>query len=101
MKVFVDYKGREVRLTDERYSHILEHAEMSSMQKQIEETLNAPDVVVSDNDNVGLNYRHYYNTKVGNKWLCVVVKYNADDAFVLTAYLTNRIKKGEVVWKRQ
>jgi hypothetical protein len=37
-------------------------------------------------------------TRVGDKWLCVVVKYAADDAFVLTAYLTDKPKKGEQLW---
>ena len=36
--------------------------------------------------------------RVGDKWLCVVVKYTADDAFVLTAYLTDKLKKGEQLW---
>jgi len=30
--------------------------------------------------------------------LCVVVKTFDADAFVLTAYLTDRIKEGEVLW---
>jgi len=45
-----------------------------------------------------LNYRYYYSTKVGDKWLCVVVKYAAEDAFVLTAYLTDKPKKGVQLW---
>lgn len=31
-------------------------------------------------------------------YLCVVVKYAANDAFVLTAYLTDKPKKGEQLW---
>jgi len=31
-------------------------------------------------------------------FLCVVVKTLDEDAFVLTAYLTDRIKKGVVLW---
>jgi hypothetical protein len=30
--------------------------------------------------------------------LCVVVKYAQADAFVLTAYLTDKPKKGEQLW---
>jgi hypothetical protein len=29
---------------------------------------------------------------------CVVVKYFSDDAFVITAYLTDTIKAGEILW---
>lgn len=97
MKILKDYKNDSVRLTDERISHIEKHAELQGMAQQIEETLREPELVIKGFD-VHLNYR-YYNTRVGNKWLCVVVKYSDNDAFVLTAYVTNRIKKGEIVWK--
>jgi hypothetical protein len=35
---------------------------------------------------------------VGGKWLCVVVKYAESDAFVVTAYLTDKPKSGEDLW---
>ena len=35
---------------------------------------------------------------MGGKCLCVVVKYLANDAFVVTAYLTDKPKAGEDVW---
>jgi hypothetical protein len=45
-----------------------------------------------------LSYRWYFGTRVGDKWLCVVVKHSVDDAFVLKAYLTDQPKKGEQLW---
>ena len=36
---------------------------------------------------------------VGGKWVCVVIKYAAGDAFVVTAYLTSRAKAGEDLWQ--
>ena len=36
---------------------------------------------------------------VGNG--CVVVKYLPDDAFVITAYLTETIKAGETLWPKK
>jgi len=45
-----------------------------------------------------MNYRYYYRTIVGDKWLCVVVKYLVEDAFVLTAYLTDKPKRGMKLW---
>ena len=47
---------------------------------------------------VRLFYDLCYETPVGSKWLCVVVKYHQDDAFVITAYLTNQPKAGEDLW---
>jgi hypothetical protein len=37
-------------------------------------------------------------TMVGDKFLCVVVKFGGSDAFVLTAYLTEKIKNGVQIW---
>lgn len=48
-----------------------------------------------------LYYRYYYGTKVGDKHLCVVVKVLGMDAFVLTAYLTDAVKAGVVLWRRK
>ena len=100
MKVLTDYKGRVVRLTDERLTHILEHPEMRGMQTALEETVRHPALVFeSEIDSaVRLNYRFYFGRRVGDKWLCVVVKYAQEDAFVLTAYLTDKPKKGTQIW---
>jgi len=38
---------------------------------------------------------------VGGKHLCVVVKVHQDDAFVVTAYLTDRVKKGTALWLKK
>jgi hypothetical protein len=45
-----------------------------------------------------LYYRFYVGTRVGDKHLCVVVKVLQEDAFVVTAYLTDKVKKGKVLW---
>lgn len=95
-----DYEGVEVRLTDERLKHILEHPEMSDMETEIGKTLSDPERVVRSrsDEEVRLYYRFYPDTPVGGKFLCVVVKVHADDAFVITAYLTDRVKEGESLW---
>ena len=100
MKTLTDYHGRVVRLTDERLAHIFDHPQMRSMQTALEETLQHPMLVFeSEVDSaVRLNYRFYFGTRVRDKWLCVVVKYAQEDAFVLTAYLTDKPKKGKQVW---
>jgi hypothetical protein len=96
----IDCFGRNVRITDERLAHILDRSEMRNMRAQIIQTLQSPtDVRVSRSDaTVRLFYEFYSRTLVGDKWLCVVVKYLADDAFVITAYLTDKLKAGEILW---
>ncbi len=102
MKRLTDYQGQSLRLTPERLTHILQHPEMVLMEDKIEETLHLPEQVRRSNTDptVLLNYRYYENTLVGNKWLCVAIKYINGDAFLLTAYLTHRIKKGELLWQQ-
>jgi len=102
MEIFTDYQGHPIRLTRERWLHIVQHVEMVGMKNSIEETLDDPVLVVrsATDETVILNYRHYSNTIVGDKWLCVAVKHSVYDAFVLTAYLTDKPKQGEVIWRK-
>lgn len=100
MKTIQDCFGHTVRLTDERMAHILEHPEMKEMGAEIERVLIAPETVRRSRSDaaVRLFYEFYTQTIVGGKWLCVVVKYLQDDAFVVTAYLTDKPKTGETLW---
>jgi hypothetical protein len=100
MKLLDDCFGRKVRLTDERLAHILGHAEMAGMEAEVERVLREPQLVrCSRSDTaVRLFYEYYAQTIIGGKWLCVVVKYAENDAFVVTAYLTDKPKDGEDLW---
>ena len=102
MTYLEDIYGRQIRLTDERYMHIeTDHPEMDSQLSRMQETLANPNVIVrsrTDQD-VELFYKHYRTTPVTEKYLCVVVKTIADDSFIITAYFTDTVKRGEVLWE--
>jgi len=102
--IFRDYRGREVRLPDERLAYILrKHPEIAGLEEAMRETLDLPEQVrqsTSDPVRVNLYYRWHIGTTRGDKYLCVVVKLVDDDAFVITAYLTEEIKRGDVIWPR-
>jgi hypothetical protein len=100
MKTLIDCFGHAVRLTNERLAHILEHKEMRDLAEDIERTLGQPQLVRRSRSDpaVRLFYEYLAQTQVGGKWLCVVVKYAEGDAFVVTAYLTDRPKDGEELW---
>ena len=73
---------------------------MTGMAGDIQRALREPEWVRrsrSDPD-ARLYYRYYAQTPVGGRWLCVVVKYAENDAFVVTAYLTDKLKAGETRW---
>ncbi len=103
MKVLRDYQGLAIRLTDERLTHILEHQEMIGFEAAIEETLLHPQQVVESvsDQQSRLYYRFYFGTRVGDKFLCVTVKTKGDDAFIITAYLTDKVKRGVLLWPKE
>ena len=74
---------------------------MVGLESDIEETLLLPEIVIGSlsDEGVRLFYRQLAESRVGVKWLCVVVKYNPSDAFILTSYLTDKPKKGEQLWR--
>ena len=98
---FRDFEGRVVRLTEERWAHIKDHPEMTGMENSIAKTLASPEAVIRSlaDPKAHLYHRFYVGTKVGDKFLCVVVKIQDDDAFVLTAYLTDKVRRGIVIWR--
>ncbi|SRR6266852_3275968 len=103
MKILTDCFSGEVRLTNERLAHINEHPELFGMEAEIERVLLNPQLVRTSrsDESVRLFYGSYAETLVGSKWLCVVVKYVEADAFVVTAYLTNKPKAGEDLWPKK
>ena len=98
-----DIWGNEIRLTQERLAHLSEHPEMKEQEGKLIETLLDPDVVIQSRSDATarLFHRLYKGTIVGDKHLCVVVKYpQAGNAFIITAYFTDKIKTGGILWKR-
>jgi hypothetical protein len=73
------------------------------MEAAIEEALLHPERVVQSftDPEARLYYRFYVGTRTGNKYLSVIVKAKQGDAFVLTAYLTERIKRGVQLWPNE
>ncbi|KPL04575.1 MAG: hypothetical protein AMJ73_04120 [candidate division Zixibacteria bacterium SM1_73] len=104
MKWFKDIHNRRIRLTDERQEHIeVDHSEMSGQTDKIHDTLLNPETVVRSrtDPDVELFYQHYDNTPITEKYLCVVIKALVKDLFIITAYFTDSMKRGAVLWKRK
>lgn len=104
MRVFEDIKKRDIRLTDERYEHLVgDHPEIEGQMERVHEVLLHPEKIIRSNTDpsVELFYRKYPSTPVSQKYLCIVVKALLDDAFIITAYFTDTIKKGEILWTKK
>ena len=92
---YTDERGQEVRLTDGRLRHILRrHPEMAFQLHRIAETLARPDAVRISRSSpaVRLYYRLYTDLRRRNRYLCLVVKRTTSYSFILTGYLTRKIK---------
>ena len=96
---FIDVFGHTVELATERWLHVLEaHQELKVLEDLIPKTLQAPDVVMSSvHDPKARLYYRFFDQVWHGKYLVVVVQSNHQRA-ILTAYLTDKIKRGERLW---
>ncbi|MBW2333401.1 MAG: hypothetical protein JRF08_08280 [Deltaproteobacteria bacterium] len=117
MHKFNDNQGRPIRLSEERLDHIeSDHPEMVSQFERISETLAEPDRIIRSRTDVAepdriirsrtdasveLFYKHYAFTPVSTKFLCIIVKVITDDNFIITAYYTDSVKGGELLWEKK
>ncbi len=103
MKILKDYKNKDVRLPDERIRHFASRLARNEMFDLLEESLSDPDFIIQSKSDpqAVINYKFHRGTKGDDKYLCVVVKYDGSDAYVLTAYPSDQIKKGELIWERK
>lgn len=76
---------------------------MAGQVDKISETLLLPHKIIKSRTDpeVELFYSYYDSTSIGGKYLCVVVKSTTEDLFILTAYFTDTIKRGDVLWEKQ
>lgn len=96
---FRDAFGHTIELTAERWLHVLDaHPELRDGERLIPETLQEPEVVARSvyDPQARLYYKRFPHLWHG-KYLVVVVKLNRRH-FLLTAYVTDTIKRGERLW---
>ncbi len=102
MEVLRDYEGRLIRLTADRLQHIRRRPDMAEQEAKIEEAVASPDLVIESQQDptVRLYHKLYEDTPVSQKYMLVAVKVLANDAFVITAFFTDREKQGTTLWAR-
>jgi len=90
-----------VILDERRYEHILDHTEMKNQIERVKETLRSPEEIRESiyDKSIWLFYKFYPKTPVTKKYMLVVVKVLNSKGFIITAFYTDEIKKGELVWK--
>jgi hypothetical protein len=103
MLIVHSQSGIPIRLTDERWQHIItRHAEMVDQRDRVLETVAEPDIIQQGDFGALLAIRFYPETPLTSKYLVAAYReVTAADGFILTAYLTNRPSAcRRVIWKR-
>ena len=94
----VSKSGVPIRLTDERWAHITEeHCELAGLRSEVVETVSHPDRILLGGDGELISVRQLEP----GKQLVVVYREQADDGFIITAFLTRRVRsleKRRQVW---
>ena len=93
--------GNDVVLTDSVRAAILaKHPEVAAFIDRLGVVLLSPDEVrQSVSDTRVVLYYQFRDEVLGGKWVAVVVK-RVERHFVSTAYATDRVKSGEVIWTK-
>ena len=87
-------RGIPVRLTHERWSHIVEsHDYMAGYLDLVVETLADPDYVVAVVKSEWLALKRYDRTTIGQKHVVVAYREYERDGFVVTAFMTSKTDK--------
>jgi len=94
--------GVPIRLTDERWRHIVgRHPELDGLRELVLETVARPDMIQRGGVGELLAVRYYPETSLGGKFLVVAYREaGPSDGFILTAYLTRGPSGRPVIWTR-
>lgn len=99
---FLDKFGKKITLDGGRINHIFSRPEMLNQQYRVEEALSDPEEVRESlkDKSIWLYYKKYSNTPVTEKYILVIVKVLNSGGKIITSFFTDRIKKGELIWKK-
>lgn len=90
--VVVSKHGVPIRLTDERWSHIIEeHCELAGLRLEVLETVAFPSRILEGGEGERLAVREIEPGKA----LVVVCRELQGDGFVITAFVTRRVQSLE------
>lgn len=102
MEIYFEVKsllGKIIRTTHSHWELItkLKHPEIEDKETEVQKCLSEPVEIrrSSEDPDVYLYYSPY-----SNYFICVVARHLNGEGFIITAYVTDKIKEGETVWKR-
>jgi hypothetical protein len=89
--------GVSIRLTDERWEHICEHANMSGHYENVLDTIQHPEFILQ-----GQRGGKIAVLNLGRrKWLHVIYReLNEEDGFIISAFIDDEYDKDLIIWRR-
>ncbi|MFQ5612057.1 MAG: hypothetical protein ACE5H9_07985 [Anaerolineae bacterium] len=99
MDFALSIEGVPIRLTSERWFHIVEnHDDLAGYYDDILATIENPDLILPGYRGSLIAVRGY-----GHKQYLMVIyrQVSGDDGFIITAYFSSRIDRKKAIWKRQ
>ncbi len=105
IKIIKSFAGKDIRLTSERWGHILEsHDYMAGYEDLVIQTISEPEYIVKGWVNEKIACKNFKNTHLGEKWMIVIYKEDSKDGFIISAFMTSNIKKilrRGILWPKQ
>jgi hypothetical protein len=98
MDTVVSIDGVPVRLTEERWFHIVEnHDDLAGYYDDVLEAVANPDLIIPGYGSSLIAVRSYGR----QRYLFVVYRQVAhDDGFVITAYFSSKLNRKKAIWKK-
>ena len=90
--------GVPIRLTEERWFHIVEnHDEVAGYYDEVLDTVANPEVVMPGYGGSFVAIRNYGR----RRYLCVIYRQiSSTDGFIITAYFSRRIDRRKAIWSQ-
>jgi len=94
----ISTKGVPIRLTDERWLHIVEnHDEMAGHYDDVLDTVENPDFILPGYGGALIAVKELAR----RRFLSVVYReLSRSDGFVITAYITSKVRRRAILWRR-
>ncbi len=100
MEIAISKNGIPIRLTNERWIHIIEnHDDLAGYYDEILNVIESPDYIIEGYKNAIIALKE----KKKGKFLAVVYKeINENDGFIITAFFSSKIniEKEVIVWQK-
>ena len=93
-------QGISIRTTKKYWKSVIipKHPSIERFEDQVEKTLQDPDQLRRSKQDKRV---HLYYRSIGKLWICIVVDHiNTEEGYIITAYITDRIKEGEQIYEK-